>query len=80
MNNRIRNEVKQFITDDSINANIFVTFANNQPGTVGIAWASTTCSKDISFKAAIVEHYQSDASAGQVRPFIFVHPFYVNIL
>ncbi len=63
----LRNEVVQYITDDTINANIFVTFENNQPGVVGIAYVNATCSSDRTIRASINEYYLTPASTGQVR-------------
>jgi hypothetical protein len=63
----LRNEVKQYITDGTVNANIFMTFNNNQPGVVGLAWVGVACSSDITYRASINEYFYTDASTGQVR-------------
>jgi hypothetical protein len=62
-----REEVRQYITDGTINANVFVTFENNQAGVVGIAWLGTTCRTNITFRTSINEYFETDASTGQVR-------------
>jgi hypothetical protein len=62
-----REEVRQYITDGTINANIFVSFDNNQAGVVGLAWVGTTCFSNITYRASINQYFETDASTGHVR-------------
>ena len=59
------NAVTQYITDDSVNANVFLTYANDAPGTVGIAWLGSVCGAK-SERVSINEYFVSDASTGHI--------------
>ena len=60
-----RETVKQYVTDASINANVFLSFDNNTAGTVGIAWGGSVCA-DKTFRTSINEWFVSDAKTAEV--------------
>lgn len=45
-----------------------MTFHNNEPGTIGIAWVGTACRPDWGkgSRSSINEYYNTDARTGQV--------------
>lgn len=51
----------------NINANVFFTFENNLPGTVGIAWLGTICFTNTSYRASINEYYNTDLQTAYVK-------------
>jgi hypothetical protein len=53
------------VTDASINANVFLSFDNDTPGTVGIAWVGTVCN-DPTYKTSINQYFVSDSKTAEV--------------
>ena len=64
------------MTDDSINVNVFMSFQNNSPGVVGIAYVGAVCASSIGFRSGIVEWFVSDLQTGQVKLFPFSKAFF----
>ena len=58
--------MKQYVTDGTANANVFMTYANDQAGVVGIAYLGVVCNPTATWREAIVEYFTSDAATGQV--------------
>ena len=56
------------IPDESSDPNLFVflTYKQNQAGTVGIAWLGTVCISEKGYKVSINEWYISDLNTAEV--------------
>ena len=54
------------MTYSSINANVFMTYQNDEAGLVGLAWVATVCRENMTFRTSINEYFVSDAATGQI--------------
>ncbi len=68
--------------DTTVNANVFMTYQNNQAGVVGLAWVGTVCYPNTSYRASINEWFQSDAQTAQVSilPTFYTRLFRTKVL
>jgi hypothetical protein len=57
--------MKPFVTDDTINVNIFFTSHDLKSGPFGIAWMGTICD-DKNFRTSIVEYNKFDITTAEV--------------
>ena len=64
--------MKQYVTDNTANTNVFMTYANDAPGVVGIAYVGVVCDTTATWREAIVEYFTSDAATGQVTNNCFI--------
>ena len=62
-----RTSIQPYVTDNSINVNVFLGFQNNMGGVVGIAWVGVVCFPTIGYRSGVVEYFQNDLSTGQVK-------------
>ncbi len=53
------------MTDDSVNANVFLSFDNNKPGLVGIAGIGTVC-EEKTIRTSISQWFESDSGTAEV--------------
>ena len=70
MNNFICSEkVSKFSTDPSFDDNVYLTFRNNQYGTVGMGYVGTVCAPAPYqyYRSNLNEYLNNDITAGQVR-------------
>jgi hypothetical protein len=67
-NNFIFSEkVSQFSTDAAFDDNVYLTFRNNQYGTVGMGYVGTVCNPALYTRSNLNEYLNNDITAGQVR-------------
>ena len=62
-------KVSKFSTDPAFNDNVYLTFRNNQYGTVGMGYVGTVChpAPYQYLRSNLCEYLNNDITAGQVR-------------
>lgn len=45
---------------------MFLTFADNEPGAVGIAWFRSVCESDITHRTSVIEYFNTDVATAQI--------------
>ncbi len=53
--------------DPNFNDYVYLTFRNNQYGTVGIGYVGTVCSSSVNYRSNLCEWLNNDMTAGHVR-------------
>ena len=67
-----RTIVRQYSWAANIDDFVYLTFRNNQPGTVGMGYVGTVCDDDVTARTNLCEYLNDDLTSGHVsQSFIF---------
>ena len=67
-----RTIVRQYSWAANIDDFVYLTFRNNQPGTVGMGYVGTVCDDDVTARTNLCEYLNDDLTSGHVsQTFIF---------
>jgi hypothetical protein len=67
-NNGSRGVVRQNSWQPDIDDFVYLTFRNNEPGTVGMGYVGTVCADDVTARTNLCEYLNDDMTSGHVRP------------
>ena len=59
--------MSKYAYDANFDTNVFLTFRNNQYGTVGMGYVGTVCSPNTNLRSNLNEWLNNDITAGHVR-------------
>jgi hypothetical protein len=58
--------IREYSTAQGVDDFVYLTFRNNQPGTLGMGYVGTVCAADIRFRSNICEYVNDDMTSGHV--------------
>jgi hypothetical protein len=56
----------QFVNDETVNANVFLTFNGDLGGSVGVAWLGSVCESDARYRSSVSQWFMSSLTTAEV--------------